>query len=381
MPVKIGKKFSDMKKGFTLIELLIVVVVIVTLMAITFRLAGVGGESTARNKTINRMQRLENCLSGYYAAYGSYPPVKLHGSRDYTLETAEFSGIQNIKNSGHTDGKISEKNWLSIDAACRSQPLAFSFPFPESMVNYIEAYCERQRESNPKIPQYTALWNNGTLATKADDEEEWHEVQLYKYGLMSYLLPRLLVTMKYDKKMDEQLFTEHRSWTDNNELPSRFEDGAPYPNWAEVNNDACEHTWKIAALPSQAVCARWLPNLEGSVTWITSRPLYGVDIRNWDDAQIPGEIYFAGGYGSQSQPYKLNTITVKDGYWNESTGAYNEFYYYSRPPYQSYRLWSAGPNCRTFVPWMTEEELSRLPADEKKTVQNWVADDIVHMSN
>lgn len=43
------------------------------------------------------MQRLENCLSGYYAAYGSYPPVKLHGSRDYTLEVDEFSGIQNLR--------------------------------------------------------------------------------------------------------------------------------------------------------------------------------------------------------------------------------------------------------------------------------------------
>ena len=38
-------------RGFTLIELLIVTVVIVTLMAIVFRLAGTGGESTARAKT------------------------------------------------------------------------------------------------------------------------------------------------------------------------------------------------------------------------------------------------------------------------------------------------------------------------------------------
>ncbi len=71
-----------MKKGFTLVELLIVVVVLVTLMTITFRITSVGDESTKRNRTINRMQRLENCLSGYYAAYGSYPPVKLHGSRE-----------------------------------------------------------------------------------------------------------------------------------------------------------------------------------------------------------------------------------------------------------------------------------------------------------
>ena len=43
---------------------------IVTLMAITFRLGNVGSASTYKSRTVNRMQRLENCLSGYYAAYG-----------------------------------------------------------------------------------------------------------------------------------------------------------------------------------------------------------------------------------------------------------------------------------------------------------------------
>ena len=70
-------------RGFTLIELLIVTVIIVTLMAIVFRLAGSGGDSTARAKTLSRLQKLSNALSGYYAAFGSYPPVPLQGrSRD-----------------------------------------------------------------------------------------------------------------------------------------------------------------------------------------------------------------------------------------------------------------------------------------------------------
>ena len=53
-----------MRRAFTLVELLVVVVVIVTLMAVTFRLGSVGSESTYKSRTINRMQRLENCLSG-----------------------------------------------------------------------------------------------------------------------------------------------------------------------------------------------------------------------------------------------------------------------------------------------------------------------------
>lgn len=371
-----------MKKGFTLVELLIVVVVIVTLMAITFKLAGVGGDSTARNKTIARMQRLENCLSGYYAAYGSYPPVKLHGVRDYTYEVDGFSGIQNIKNNGHKTGRIAD-NWKGVEAACRSQPVAFAYPYPESMVQFVEAVCEKDRESNASIPQYTALWDN-SMVSGLKDQSDWTEIQLYKFGLMSYLLPRLLVTMrmgKMTKPMDYQLLQDQRSWTDNNELPSRFEDGAPYGSWREVAEDAYNHPWKIAALPSQATCARWLPNLEGIVSWITERNLYGVNVSDQEDRAINGNIYFVGGYGSKSQPYKLNTLTVKDGYWNSETSTWNEFYYYSKPPFQSYRLWSAGPNCRTFPPWVTDEELNSLTGDDRKTVQNWIADDIVHMSN
>ena len=78
------------KNGFTLIELLIVTVVIVTLMGIVFRLAGVGGDSRAKSKTQARLQRLENAISGYYAAYGSYPPVPLEGrSRDINVRVRE----------------------------------------------------------------------------------------------------------------------------------------------------------------------------------------------------------------------------------------------------------------------------------------------------
>ena len=71
-----------MKRGFTLIEMLIVVVIPATLMGMVFRLSSIGSDSDRRTKTIVRIQRLENCLSGYYAAFGSYPPVKRHGSPD-----------------------------------------------------------------------------------------------------------------------------------------------------------------------------------------------------------------------------------------------------------------------------------------------------------
>ena len=88
-------------RGFTLIELLIVVVVIATMMGILFRLAGVGGDSQARNNTITRIQKLEYALSGYYAAFGSYPPVPLHGSRDI-FQDVNSHGVQMGSGKGST---------------------------------------------------------------------------------------------------------------------------------------------------------------------------------------------------------------------------------------------------------------------------------------
>ena len=73
--------------------------------------------------------------------------------------------------------------------------------------------------------------------------------------------------------------------------------------------------------------------------------------------------------------YVLQYITLKDG-WGR------EFYYYSAPPYQSYRLWSAGPNGKTFPPWITMETLKKKDSSTngKKDVdlaRDWVEDDIV----
>ena len=77
------------------------------------------------------------------------------------------------------------------------------------------------------------------------------------------------------------------------------------------------------------------------------------------------------GYDNSGSLYLLNGMTVADG-WG------NEFYYYSEVPYQSYRLWSAGPNYRTFPPWL---DLSKFNQKEQETIANWTKDDISHLAN
>ena len=398
-----------MKKAFTLVELLVVVVVIVTLMTITFRLSSVGSDSRKKNITINRLNRLENCLSGYYAAYGSYPPVKVHGTRNIYAR-ANNHGVQSLdegdENTGiwswcqptGTRGIGSQDEltaWRQVRAACKSQPVACKFPFPKEYSDIIQEYSDEykekanQKDSGLSDEQKTVLLNgfrnvsdvgiNNFEKTKTD----WREVQLFKFGLMSYLLPRYLVMMHYD---EEELFKNYSQWTKNNELPSNPLTGERFSHWGVVhdraNDDATPKRYaEAASIPSQAVTARWIPNLEKQLFCSHKMKIYGLDLR---DPERSGslnlgvsleevEVYSPGGYNSDSTSgqYVLACATMLDG-WD------NEFYYYSPSPHQTYTLWSSGPNGRTFPPWVSRKN---LPSNANQCISVWTEDDIVRMTN
>ena len=381
-----------MKKAFTLVELMVVVVVIVTLMAIVFRLGSIGGDAEAHNKTIARMQRVENCISGYYAAFGSYPPVKLHGSRNIYYKVNGY-GVQQTENDNPETGELV---WERVEAACRSQPVAMNFPFPGYMHEYVRKVSEALTElhndgaegyENPVLANlFDALDEPSTLSSKRQ-YSSWGKCQLFRFGLMSYLLPRFVVMMGHN---DNTVYDEFAQWDSNNQMPCKFEDGSPYNSWNDLNRDLLNEAdrWKVEAMPTQAVTARWLPNLEGILCCEKDLTVYGVSLNDYDKMRnvcienAKPTLYSAadsqGGENSAggSQQYALDGVTCMDGW-------YHELYYYSEPPYQNYRLWSAGPNGKTFPPWISAEEITKDPtlSSNRKTVENWVADDIMHMSN
>lgn len=388
--------------------MLIVVVVLVTLMTMTFRLSSLGGDSTRYNRTIARLQRLENCLSGYYAAYGTYPPVALHGDRNPWLKVSTH-GIQN--DSGIEDTNIfgwdaekfragtlassestkEAKAWEQVEAACRSQPVDCAFPFPQQYSEFVEAKSEQLKEyaeeykSSISENLYNVLsagFDDGVSKNigrfgSYQDETEWNELQLFKFGLMSYLLPRFLVMMG----SHESIYEDYEQWTQNNAMPCDALTGKKYNNWREVcskvtsnnNRDVAE----IANNPSQAVCARWMANLEGIVnTARGSLSLFGVSLSSGENSYNPSRlhIYTPGGYaqdGGTGGQYILDSCTVWDG-WD------HEFFYYSPAPYQTYVLWSAGKNKRTFPPWIARDGLD--PA-ANRCIGAWIEDDIVSMSH
>ncbi len=388
-------------RGFTLIELLIVTVIIVTLMAIVFRLAGTGGESTARAKTLARLQKLSNALSGYYAAFGSYPPVPLQGrSRDIYTRVDNYGaggansgslgyGIQgternevSLKDSGNRD----QKNEIErqVEAACRAQPVAAGFPInfkgPEKEV--IAALCTQY-----KLKQYPAI-DEGSYQNFNVDSSEWSENNAFMFGLLSFLLPRYQFMLDGPENMYDSINHPNGPWAANNRVPFLM-DGSRPKAWAKdqesvqkwlgvgpdnarsdgtPNDSNPEKQAMIENLPSQAVCARWMPNFKGIVT---SRPVptatefYGVDTEDGGEfGPAPGKwmVISADGHDSESS-FVNGTKSVLDG-WGE------EFYYSSLPPYQSYQLWSSGPNKRTFPPWMEPK------AGDREVVNKWIADDI-----
>ena len=405
------------KSGFTLIELLIVTVVIVTLASIVFRLANLGGDETARAKTVRRLQRLENCLSGYYAAFGTYPPVKLHGTRDIYVQVGSHFVQRDDDSRNDTWAKSGDDYntmWQQVDAACKSQPVGVAFPFPTRYSSHIkklseqvqgllnsEAY-ERLNLSEKQKEALAAGFDDGVSGDigrhkKGQKSGDWRDGQLFKFGLMSYLLPRYMFMMSFDCKSGQFNIGSYKQWTDDNKLPANAAlDGEPYANWDELKNDvgsdeSDKHNdrWKVELIPSQAACARWMVNLRNEKNDImivgAKRKFFGVEVGSSSSGGVPSPEYpasivnriFAPDDDSNSQQYILDRLTAVDG-WD------NEFYYYSPPPYQSYQIWSAGKNEKTFPPWIELDQLegSGLSKDEiRRIASEWKSDDIVQLSN
>jgi len=383
-----------MKRGFTLVELMIVVAVLVTLMAITFRITNVVAEAEARTITITRMQRLENCLSGFHAAFGCYPPVKLHGNRSLDAQEGSINW-----------GNESEA-WRWVRAVCRSQPLACRFPFPEGMTDYIrelsdliaqakdmEEYKETFDSEDMQNWATAGFTSAGATNVKDSFDKEkvlWSDIQLFQYGVMSYLLPRYFVMMGGS----EDFFRDgYAQWTKNNDNPSDpftgdMIDWSTVYRWAEEQRGSGknENVVKLQLVPSQSACARWMPNLEGICRCDTDLNLFGIHIKSsyWRDAGIFDNMniemlapalrsatFSPNASGSYRDQYILDEVTVQDG-WG------HEFYYYSRSPYQSYTLWSSGPDGKTFPPWIARDQLS---GKELELAAKWTKDDMTHMSN
>ena len=329
-----GHKFCaryPRRTAFTLIELMIVVALVGVLIAGVFKLVGVVGKSNQRATTIQRLQKLENAISGFYAEYGSYPPVPRHASPDPTQETTE-----DRDSSSYSGGSASSQFIARSTRAAGSQPSTYEFPCRQEhdarMASWFKAHGQNVISAN------LALGSFG-------NESEWSETKAFKFGLLSFLLPRLRMMAEFDdnyqirgNKGPNPAFFARKQWT-------RY-------------NLATQGSYQTQLERESTACARWLPNLAGLV----------------GDGEVVMGVNLSAGRGVEYTTYMqrgtrigLRCLSVIDA-WDRP------FFYQSLPPYQSYRVWSAGPDGATFPP---DYPLELLSATDRAIVAKIIADDIV----
>jgi len=317
------------REAFTLIEMMVVVALVGILIGGVFRLINAAGDAAKCAETIDRIQRLENAISGFYAKYGMYPPVAPHGSPDPFVEEDDDGKTKHA-------GKLSPAN---ANRAARCQPVAFEFPTMVSLDDFI-SYNQ----------QVSANVNESFFD---DDKTRWQDVKLFKLGVTSFIVPRWDAVCEF--KDDGELVEPKAA------PKSIFFD---YAQWSKTNKKY--NNRKDQLMAERAACAEWLPNLKNLI--YGGKVFMGVDTAEKEHGfpRITSRSYKPSG----ATPYVLGIMTVRDA-WGR------DLYYYSAPPYQSYRIWSAGPDGNTFP---ADYPLSKLTPDERKTVGNWIKDDIVRSS-
>jgi len=333
--------------GFTLIELMIVIAIIGILVGTTFKLMGVAAEAKARAVTIARMERLQNALSGYYAAYGMYPAVPFYGNPDPS----------GAGQTGESDGQsISAGTQASAQAAARAQPVGFEYPTPTWM--------------DDKIPLIffpsSVISVNTAIGSLSPTDGSWDKYKGFKFGLMSFLLPRVQLVGHPSQGANAPLqdVYQRAQWMANN-ISSRV------PGSSNADLQALLQSLEKQRLLENEACIRWLPCFEGILRSFAD----DVVLRDKDN-NIIASVHVNGDNGGGNRlaiRQMLGGPQVALAYSTIADGWGNELFYYSPPPYQSFKVWSAGPDGLTYPPWIpsTDSTYKTLNA------QNWTKDDIV----
>jgi len=178
-------------------------------------------------------------------------------------------------------------------------------------------------------------------------QSAWSGIRIFQFGLMSFLMPRveLMGGEELTKTPPDAQMT-------------------PDPNFFSSRQWRRHNTGTLAAQRAREnhAVARWLPNFEKSLIG-GPKDLFGVDTHEKDTDLLFRPFEDPQNTGVR---YMLQGVSIRDG-WG------NDLYYHSMPPYQSYRIWSAGPDGKTFPPWIALEGLK--PEDRLK-VTAWTKDDI-----
>jgi len=331
-----NRECRNRRSAFTLVEMMVVVAIIAILIGGVFKLLGAAGEKNKESVTVMRMERLQNALSGYYAEYGSYPPVMQY----------EYPDPEKQRNADDPT-KVDNATFSSDSAnlAASSQSIAYEFPPVTSLDDYIDKLFQGKARS-------AGLVLGGQNLRQKTEWESWYKLQLFKFGLLSYLLPRTHIAWGDDSEARRENLFESLQWT--------RKDPNTYPNKIKGLINA------QMAIEERTV-ARWLPNFEKIICG-------GVTIMGVELCEKDTWLKFVSHTAPNGQKLVVQSMTIRDG-WGR------DLYYYSAAPYQSYRIWSSGKDGKTYPPWIPIDQLQKKSASQAKLATTWIEDDIVRFDH
>lgn len=337
---------SSKNAAFTLIEMLVVVAVVGLLIAGIFKLMGLAGNMSKKAETIARMQRIQNALAGYYAAYGTYPPVKVYGSSNPYLK-------QELKNGKLEYEEVNSLSSVNANAAAAAQPTGFLYPTAVILDEYIASYYKSQGRS---------VASAARVLGNAEGDVSWSTYRLFQFGLLSFLVPRIdfvganfLFEGTDREYAPEESFFRTKQWVDAN--VAKYPKGGGNGSQMRFFRDKCNE--------ERSKCGKWITQLEKLITG-QCYPVLGTTL-----SQDGSSLLLSIQQASSGTEYALQQSGLNDG-WG------NPFYYHSAPPYQSYRLWSAGPNGNTFPCWISYDAVKKQKGKKDATLmQEWISDDII----
>ena len=352
---------TNRKQAFTLVELMVVISVIAILMAASFRLMRAAAQTKNIAETKSKLQRIENALSGYYAHFGHYPPVPLYAS----LNPAD-TDVNNYDTATSSSDNFGASDWENRALwTARAQPISYEFPAEKDMDG---ANIKIVFPHNPDAQSINTLLDN-----IPPDEASWGSgPKVFKFGLVSFLLPRLEAAYFSEifggngnvlYTFDPALFGTAQ-WRANNI-------GTPSGDFRNYSKNKIHELLEPQRQKENEIASKWLPHLEGSIKGKDDkRTLLGIKVYTGR-----GKIKESGGYQLRVAAGKglNNSLVVTDSV--SLTDSWDrELFYHSLPPYQSYLLWSAGPDGKTFPPWV--DSTDTFYTKFKKEILEIIKDDI-----
>lgn len=288
------------KAGFTFIELLVVVVVIVILAGAVFRLIGTIEASREKADTQAILAKVALALEAYKGIYGKYPPVPY-----YNDEKAKHRG----------------------------QLMRFEYPLFDDFY----------------YPEFDDAAVELIVAADGNETIDWKDVEgakshgIFTFGLCSFFLPRYQLASEGGIGWFGIKNATSSGTVGDSDAASWDEDAHVFGQWYQFNKRRADSMVGDSTRDLNAV-RRIIPYLGGSVAANGKVNLKGSIVQVANGEQMD----FRHVKGKTLPGIPICRATIKDGYarGNSNLGDH-DLRYYSRPPYESYELRSAGPDDRT----------------------------------